>query len=349
MKKSYNGIIGLALADAMGVPVEFRDRSYLKDNPIKDVTGYGTYHQPPGNWSDDTSLTIATIDGIIANSGMITDNTYKSIADNFVSYCRYGSFTPGDSIFDIGNTTRDAILKYSSENCKPYEAGGKNEFNKGNGALMRILPLAYFSSQNNLSQEKTFEIVKKVSSITHRLDTCSLGSYIYVEFAKELIEGKSKEEAYSTIQNIDYSKFVNKKIVDEYSRILKNDISSLSEDEISSIGKTLPTLEASLWSFMKNNNYSDSILEAINLGDDTDTVGAITGGLAGIYYGIDSIPKEWLSQLAKKEYLIDLSNAYDESIMNKSIPLSYSSNLKHLGKPNEPYQKARKSIMEMFR
>lgn len=339
MKSSYDGIIGLALADAMGVPVEFKTREYLKINPVKDIIGKGTYFQPAGYWSDDTSLTIATMDAIIANSGIINEKTYTKIADNFVSYYMYSSFTPANHIFDIGHTTQNAILKYRNEHCLPYEAGGNTIHNTGNGALMRILPIAYYAFQNNLSTDLTYDIVRKTSSITHRLDTCSLGSFIYVEIAKKLLEGETKKDAYSYIQTLDYSRYFPEKIIDDYSRVLKHNITEFEEASISSRGKTLPSLEASLWSFMSTDNYQDSILKAINLGEDTDTIGAITGGLAGIYYGSNNIPKKWLSKLAKIEYLENLCKAYDESIANKSIPFSYSLSLKYYGKPLDPNKK----------
>lgn len=344
MKSSYDGIIGLALADAMGVPVEFKSRTYLKKYPVTSVKGHGTYDQPAGYWSDDTSLTIAAMDAIIANAGVINEKTYKSIAGNFVSYYKYGSFTPGGRMFDIGSTTANAILKYASGGCRPYEAGGTEEINKGNGALMRILPIAYYSLQNGLSLSETYDIVKKTAFITHGLDTCALGSFIYVIFAIQLLQGKSKEESYSQIQSIDYSAFVPQSIVDEYARILRADIKNVEEDQISSKGKTLPTLEAAMWSFMKNNSYKDTVLQAINLGDDTDTVGAVAGGLAGICYGAEAIPKEWLSKLAKSDYLTVLCKAFDESVENKSVPPSYNQELKHSGRPNEPYHRLWLSI-----
>lgn len=342
MKKSYDGIIGLALADAMGVPVEFQSREYLKKHPIIRVEGYGTYSMPEGCWSDDTSLTIATMDAIIENSGIINEKTYDSIGDNFVSYYFYDSFTPTDSVFDIGNTTRNAILKYSTGTLPAPQCGGTTEANTGNGALMRILPVAYYAHQNNLSDLETLEIVNKVASITHGLTTCTLGSYIYTVFARDLLEGASKEEAYANIRKHDFSSF-NPSYLKEYSRILKGNIATLPESSISSLGKTKTTLEAALWSFMRSKNYKQAILTAINLGDDTDTVGACTGGLAGLYYGADSINPRWLSKLKKLDYLKDLCDTYDRSIQEKNIPLEFNE-LSKLGKPN--LEKKKKTIIK---
>ena len=313
MKKCYDGIIGLALADAMGVPVESYSREELKKHPIVNIKGNGTYNMPVGCWSDDTSLTIATMDGIVKSFGVINDKTYKNIADNFVSYYYDNNFTPTGILFGIGKTTSSAISKYASGKTSATESGGNNENNAGNGALMRCLPIAYYAYDKDLSDNEILEIVSNFSSITHRLDTCILGSYIYTQFAKKLLEGFERKDAYKFIQNLDYSNFPDE-VVNEYSRILKNDISKLDEKDILSIGKTCPTLEASLWSFINSQDYSDAVLTAINLGEDTDTVGACTGGLAGLYYGSDTINTKWLSKLKKLDYLTEMCNNYDHSI-----------------------------------
>lgn len=316
--KSRDGILGLALADAMGVPVEFINRQALSIKPVTDMIGYGTYNQPAGTFSDDTSLLLATMDGIIRNGGVINDECYYNIADNFASYFSFGSFTPKQKAFDIGNTTRNAIHAYMN-GAEPWLAGGNNEFNKGNGALMRILPLAYFAEQNALSDEETLEYVSKISSITHRLPHCILGSYIYVNFARRLLQGYSKDKAYEDIASHDYSAF-DSETLSEYSRILKGKIYEQPENEISSIGKTVDTLEAALWSFMGNDSYESSILQAINLGDDTDTVGCVTGGLSGIYYGLKSIRPSWVNGLLRKDYIESLCDMFDKSINTKMLP-----------------------------
>lgn len=313
--KSYDGIIGLALADSMGVPVEFQTRDLLKKHPVKGVIGYGTYNMPEGCWSDDTSLTIATMDGITRNAGIIDENAYKNIADNFLNYYLNDAFTPTDEMFDIGGTTRNAILRYSTGTIAPTKCGGNESTNAGNGALMRILPIAYYAYEKKLSNEEIINIVSDIASLTHRLDTCKMGSYIYTQFAKKLLEKESKENAYRYIQSLDYSSFDNQ-TVEEYKRVLQGNIFDLPEQAISSLGKTLPTLEASLWAFMNSKDYSSAILPAINLGNDTDTVGACTGGLAGIYYGAENINRDWLSKLRKHDYLKNLCNEYDLSIQN---------------------------------
>jgi ADP-ribosylglycohydrolase len=128
-----------------------------------------------------------------------------------------------------------------------------------------------------------------------------------------LLDGYSKIEAYDLIQKVDYSSYSNESL-EKYNRILKGNIKKCPLDDISSSGYVVDTLEASLWCLLVHDNYEDTILEAINLGNDTDTVAAITGSMAGIVYGINAIPKEWLNTLIKKDYIIDLSLEFERKI-----------------------------------
>ena len=313
MKHSFDGIIGLAVGDALGVPVEFNSREDLRNSPVIDMESGGTYNMPAGSWSDDTSLTLATMDAITQTGGDISEKTYFYIANNFARYLYKGAFTPTGVLFDVGNTTRTAITDFSIKHVHPLKAGGDQYFNEGNGALMRILPIAYYSHEKNLSHKETQKIVNNVSSITHRLPTCKLGSYIYTEFARKLLEGSSKEDAYKYIQSLNYSGYP-QDVVFPYSRILKGNIAELPEASIESEGRTLPTLEASLWCFMNHDDYKSTVLEAVNLGEDTDTIGAVAGGLAGIYYGINNIPQDWLNKLQKVDYINNLCGDFDKAL-----------------------------------
>ena len=81
---------------------------------------------------------------------------------------------------------------------------------------------------------------------------------------------------------------------------------NLEENKIKSSGYVVDTLEAAIWCFLNTDNYKECVLKAVNLGDDTDTVGAVAGGLAGLYYGIDGIPKGWIDIIPKKEWIIEL-------------------------------------------
>ena len=92
----------------------------------------------------------------------------------------------------------------------------------------------------------------------------------------------------------------------------------MPEAEIKSSGYVVDTLEAALWSLLNTDSYKDCVLKAVNFGEDTDTVAAVAGGLAGMFYGVDSIPKDWLQQLARLDYIKGLCEKFYRSVCRNS-------------------------------
>ncbi len=142
--------------------------------------------------------------------------------------------------------------------------------------------------------------------------------FIYVIFAIELLKGKDKKEAYQHTQKavLQFAEIqgFNPTEIQLFDRVLKNDISEYQEDSISSGGYVLHSLEASLWCFLNSENYAEAVLKAVNLGEDTDTTGAVTGGIAGIYYGFENIPKEWIDVLARREDIEKLCEKLEKKL-----------------------------------
>ena len=311
MSKVVDSIIGHAIGDAMGVPTEFCIREKLQKHPVTKMIGYGQHPVPAGCFSDDTSMELALIDSFI-NKGKFD---YDDIMTNFYYWLHDAKYTATGEVFDAGRTCIQAIINYT-KGLEPLECGLKGEDNNGNGSLMRILPVALFSYYNKLKSEEIISLTNDISSLTHAHEISRLGCYIYVRYVMYLLDGYSKIEAYDLIQKVDYSSYSNKSL-DNYNRILKSNIKKCPLDDISSSGYAVDTLEASLWCLLIHNNYEDTILEAINLGNDTDTIAAITGSMAGIIYGIKSIPKEWLDTLIKKDYIMDLAKKFEKKFKMK--------------------------------
>ena len=312
MSKVKDGIIGHAIGDAMGVPIEFCNREKLLKKPVTKMLGNGIHQVPKGYWSDDTSLEIALIDSIINKK----DIDYEDIMNNFTDWLNKGKYTPGGSMFGIGVTCLQAINKYEIDKEKPLECGIDKIDANGNGSLMRILPLAYYLYYKKSTPEEVYELTKNISSLTHRHEISILACYIYINFILFLLKGKDKYSAYNMIKMLDYSMF-KKSNVKVFSRILNENIQKLKMSEIKSTGYVVDTLEASLWVTLNAKNYKEGIIGAINLGGDTDTIGAITGSMVGIIYGYDDIPEEWKKDLAKREYLEELSNKFENVLNNK--------------------------------
>ena len=313
------GIMGFVVADALGVPVEFKSREYLKNHKVTDMEGYGTYSQPKGTCSDDSSMVLATMDGLIKSKN---DIDYQLIMDNFLAWMQNGDYTPFNYVFDIGISTSEALNKYQQNKNDGHPediiCGSVDINSNGNGSLMRILPIAIYLHLNgfNYADNEYTDIIRNMSGMTHSHSYSVSGCYIYSVFVAELLKRKDKTLAYDSLKKI-FSREEQKELMKYrgfdfkvYSRIFENDIFKLEENEIKSSGYVVDSLEAAMWCLLTTDNYKDAVLKAINLGGDTDTIGAITGGLAGILYGHDMIPKNWIRDLQKADYIEDLIGAF---------------------------------------
>lgn len=307
-----DGILGFAIGDALGVPVEFTKREILEMFPVTEMFGNGVHKQPKGTWSDDTSMILATMDGVI-ESGFID---YYQIAENFCLWATSKKYNAHDRLFDIGITTHSALRNYIMKDVEPTKAGGTDYFDNGNGSLMRILPMAYYFKENSMSDLEMSRIINDLSSMTHGHELSCLGCYLYTKYAIGLLNGKSFEESYEDLKNVDVSMY-SEPSKNAYKRVLNGELATIEDKSlIKSSGFVVDSLEASIWCCLHSKSYEEATLKAVNLGEDTDTVGALAGGLAGIHYGIDNIPKKWLDDLVKKDYIEELSDKYQNTIIS---------------------------------
>ena len=270
-QKLYDAVIGFAIGDALGVPYEFKERGSFT---CSDMTGYGTHYQPLGTWSDDTSMTLATLSSLKENAGRIIPEDMRT---KFNYWLLYGDFTATGEVFDVGISTTKALR--SGKPCI-------GEHDNGNGSLMRILPLAFVECND--------DDIRNVSAITHGHWISMEACVILVHIAKRLLDGETIENILPTLQY--------EKPFERLSTIDKLDIS-----RIKSSGYVVDTLEAALWAVSHKGDWSkcfkNDVLAAVNLGEDTDTVAAVAGGLAGVIYGLEA-DQEWVDALVNKEAII---------------------------------------------
>ena len=298
-----DALLGVAVGDALGVPVEFRSREEMWRNPVTEMRGYGTHNQPAGTWSDDSSLTFCLAEMLCGKYDL------ENLARRFINWKNNAYWTAHGKVFDMGNGTSDAIDRLE-RGVAPVMAGGNGEDSNGNGSLMRILPLLFVHKESAL--DKRFLMVKDVSSLTHRHIRSVISCFIYLEFALEIIAGKDKYQAYVQTCHmigdfLDETDTCTEKERNNFSRILSANIFECQEQEIRSSGYVLHTLEAALWCLLRTGNYREAVLKAVNLGEDSDTTAAVTGGLGGLLYGCQAIPPEWLAVLARREDIEELS------------------------------------------
>ncbi|PZP45863.1 MAG: hypothetical protein DI598_12760 [Pseudopedobacter saltans] len=300
-------LLGTAIGDALGVPYEFESRQQRNVDPATGMTGNRGFHnQSVGTWSDDTSMSLCLAEALLKEPFSLYD-----VADNFIQWFENGYWTANGDVFDVGNTTRNAIMRLE-QGVIPERAGDDGLNQNGNGSLMRILPLLLLIKDYPLYGR--FEWVSKISGMTHRHAISVFACYFYLEFANLLVVLKDKWKTYGYVQNNlkDYIEALSIDVGLEYfGRLLNGNIGEIPKDEIKSTGFVIDTLEASIWCLLNTDNYKEAVLLAVNLGDDTDTTAAVTGGLAGILYGYATIPKKWLNVLKRKDDIIGLAEKLD--------------------------------------
>lgn len=300
-------LLGLAVGDALGVPVEFLYRQSLKQNPVVNMQSGGSWGQEAGTWSDDTSLTIAAMESI----SRLKEIDYRDIMENFLKWYERDAFTATGERFDIGNTTRSAIMRFSRRLLSPVKCGATEGNSNGNGSLMRILPatLYLFGTRGKIGVDE-LEIIHEFSALTHGHIISKMSCGIYSLIAAQILNGKNLSEAFK-LGMAEAENFYGKDIAfKKFTRLCDENFAALPEDEISSSGYVVDTLEAALWCLLNTDDYKSLALKAVNLGRDTDTVGAVAGGLAGIFYGAESIPAEWLATLKQRNYLEKIADNF---------------------------------------
>lgn len=297
-----NGITGVIVGDALGLPVQFLSREEVRQNPVTGMRGYGTFNFPEGTWSDDGSLTIATLESI-SNKNEIN---YEDIMENFADWLVEGKFTPFGYAFDQGNTCTRAITKYMINN-DVERCGITGEWANGNGALMRIMPVCLFVYEKIkdrlMTEEKAILCVEKASALTHNHLRSRIACGIYYFLVKAILQDKGAFPEVISKGLQEAKEFYTKDISNftelaHYGRMFETEsFRQLPVEEIKSTGYVVDSLEAAVWSLLQTTSFKEAALCAVNLGKDTDTVGAIACGLAGLYYGYEGIPSEWILKI----------------------------------------------------
>ncbi len=310
-KRNYikDGLLGLSVGDALGVPVEFHPRFELDSQPVKGMRAFGTWKQPAGTWSDDTSLCLCLAQSLCSGYDLV------DIGAQFMAWKNSGLWSPHGTVFDIGNTTKTALERLEHSPSEPLKAGLRREEDNRNGSLMRILPIVFYL--RGMDSAQRWRIISEVSSITHAHMRSILACVIYCEIALGLMEGLSPRLAYEGMKAKVLEGFKDEPELASFQWILTHDIGKLNRDEIRSTCNVVDSLESCLWCFLGSENFSEACLKAVNLGDDTDTVACLTGGLAGLAWGEEAIPREWLSVLARRADIEELASRLSLALAKK--------------------------------
>ncbi len=282
-------VLGVAVGDALGVPAEGRARGDLH---VTGMLSGGSHGQAAGAWSDDTSLTLALADSVRDGSVDIA-----LFARNCQAWLLEGRYTPGGTAFGIGRTTMRAIERLA-QGVEPEQAGGSSERDNGNGSLMRVAPLV-LALLGERDPRRRYEAVRAVSAVTHAHPWSVCACCLQIQMLDALAHGADPAGAYTILRRefAAYAPFFDQDTLGRYARVLQDDIRLLAMSDIRSSAFVVDTLEAGLWCLMTTESFSGAVLKAVNLGLDTDTTAAVTGALAGLYYGWQAIPGAWIQSL----------------------------------------------------
>ena len=303
-------MIGHAVGDALGVPVEFCSREELKRDPVTDMRGYGTYPVPAGAWSDDTSMSIAALDSL---AGGCLD--FDGIMDNFIKWLSQDEYTPTGKTFDVGHTCLCAIRnRMKNQDLPATQCGQNGEYANGNGSLMRIHPFVLYACAHQMKYDDWTALIRSASALTHAHGRSVLGCLLYTFVLFHLLGDPNKNAIRTALRRAE-AHFQDHPEIAHYARLFSSDFDKLTEDEIKSSGYVVDTLEAALWCILTTDNYRDCVLKAVNLGGDTDTIAAVAGGLAGALYGYEGIPREWREALIKREWIEKMCERAGENWM----------------------------------
>ena len=304
--RSRGAMMGLMLGDALGMPLEFSARD------AKHVYGLekgGPFNLKRGYWTDDSSLAFCTAYSLSRCAGFDP----RHMMESYSFWYRYGVFSSTEECFDIGNATRQAIESYLRSG-EPY-SGSADPKTAGNGSLMRLAPIPIFYSDDF---PRAVHFAAESSKLTHKaiepVDACRY----FAALLYGALNGESKEKILDGLYSPEPEYWDRHPLTPSVKKIALGSYKTRERSQISSSGYVIDTLEAALWAFYRNDDFRSGALEAVNLADDSDTVGAVYGQLAGAFYGEMELPFDWIRKLYKLQaayhFAQDLLQAKTENL-----------------------------------
>jgi len=298
-KDRYRGsLIGLAVGDALGAPIEFTQKDSFE--PIKSYRRGGKFNLSIGEYTDDTAMMLCLAQSMIEKQGV----DQKDQLSKYLKWFEDGYMSANNRSIGCGKVTLRALYRYMSRNCSEC---GNSRLTKGagNGSLMRVAPVALFYA-NDIPL--AMEMASKTSYTTHGLQICADTASLFVGLIIGALNGLDKEKLLSQEYLDELMKpFEGYSFNEEVVELLRGSYKDKSRDEIEARGYVIKTLESALWGFYNSNSFDEGLLMVVNLGDDADTVGAVYGALAGAYYGLDSIGKEYRDGLMRYDLINDIA------------------------------------------
>jgi len=269
-------LLGVAVGDALGAPVEFMTPGEIvaKYGRLNEMVGGGWLRLKPGQVTDDTEMTLCLARGIVNSNGW----DLRAIAGEFALWLK-------SRPIDVGDTCRRGIRNFI---LKGELETPPNQWDAGNGALMRMTPLALCTLGND-------ELLQRYSlqqgHLTHNHPLSDAACITYGRMTQLALLGAEKSRLRRETE----------RLVAAYPTFRFDPYPGLAT------GYVVDTLQTVFHHFFRSRSFEECIVATVNQGGDADTTGAIAGGLAGAYYGREEIPRRWLKKLDGR-YLAELES-----------------------------------------
>jgi ADP-ribosyl-[dinitrogen reductase] hydrolase len=304
-QRARGALLGLACGDALGRPVEFMtaDRISATHGTVREMLGDGTHGQPPGTITDDTEMALCIARSLAAHGEFVP----ADIADRFVSWLESGPF-------DVGLMTKDAVDRlregaaWDEAGRAVWESRPEGQ-NAGNGSLMRCVPYALAVHE---SPAKLVSISRDSSRITHADPRCQWGCAILNLTVSGVLTGRDAPLRWALDACRDAPAELHDACAAVEAVVSGRRAATDLEPTLRSSGYVVHTLQTALFEAFTADDAETAIVSAVNRGNDTDTVGAVTGAIAGARFGVDALPQRWLGALDHRAELDSLATTLVE-------------------------------------
>ena len=295
----YRGaLLGLAVGDALGAPVEFMRPGTF--DPVTEMLGGGPHGLMPGEWTDDTSMALCLAESLIECRGFDAVDQLQ----RYVRWWRYGHLSSTGACFDIGLTTRAALEAFESSG---EPSGLASSDAAGNGSIMRLAPVPMYYA---MYIDDAIDFAARSSMTTHASEEAvSACRYLAAVIARAL-RGSDKEEVLAPPRSAE--------LADGVKRVAFGTFRIFNPPQIRGSGYVVESLEAALWAFHHTDNFADGASMAVNLGEDSDTTAAVYGQIAGAFYGASQIPTRWANAVVRRDLIMDFA---DQLYHLRPVPL----------------------------
>ncbi|KAJ6115407.1 ADP-ribosylation/Crystallin J1 [Penicillium sp. IBT 16267x] len=307
-------IWGNCVADALGGPVQF-----MKPGAFSPITGMEfvpPFHQPAGrgSYSDDGAMTLALAQSLIDTTPRLYDHALT--IQYFLEWWKFGRFSTTHEAWDVGVSTGRALAVWQARGLADLEQTGQiisdnlmKENFSGNGSLMRVAPVGVALFFRPLAAA---QVAKEQSQVTHPALACVEACQAYTEVICGAMRGQSKAEL---CQRLASYTFTHPVLVERFAGYRTvSDWTSGTETDIKSSGWVIDTLECALWAFFKFDTWAKGALAVVNLGEDSDTAGAVYGALAGVFYGVEAIPQRWADKMQNADLIREIAEKFAERV-----------------------------------